>query len=96
MSNNETGTHDYAHIEDSLVCTFREVVSSGAVLSNVKILFDLMPRTKSEHGVVIESIVSEQQQASWLEHLETKVGRARRRDERVNSRADKRLTEWHT
>ena len=46
------------------VYTFREVVSPGPVLPHVEILLNLVASSEPELGVVIETIVSEQNQSS--------------------------------
>lgn len=49
--------------------TFREEVRSGAILANVKVLSQLAAGFKSKHGVIVEAVVPEQEDSSWLQHL---------------------------
>lgn len=49
--------------------TFREEVGPGAVLADVEVLPQLAAGFKSEHGVVVQAVVPEQNDASRLQHL---------------------------
>lgn len=49
--------------------TFREEVGPGAVLSDVEVLPQFAAGFKSEHGVIVQAVVPEQDDASGLQHL---------------------------
>lgn len=46
--------------------TFREEVGSGAILADVEVLPELAATFKSEHGVVVQAVVPEQDHSSGL------------------------------
>lgn len=49
--------------------TFREEVGPGAILPDVEILPQFAAGFKSEHGVVMQAVVPEENNASGLQHL---------------------------
>ena len=53
-----------------LYITCRKIVRSGAILSDIEIFGEFVSRSESEHGIVIETIISEQQASSGLHHLQ--------------------------
>lgn len=49
--------------------TFREEEGPCSILADIEVLPQLAARLKPEHGVVIQAIIPEQDDASRLQHL---------------------------
>lgn len=55
---------------DCFLLTFGEEVGASAVLPDVEVLPQLAAGFEAQHGVVVQAIVPEQDDAPWLQHLE--------------------------
>lgn len=53
----------------SYLLTFREEIRPCAILTHVKVLPKLVARLKTEHGMVIEAIISKQHHPTWFQNL---------------------------
>ena len=45
-------------------CTFREIVSSSAVLPHIEVVRNLVATPKSQHGMIVESIISKEENSA--------------------------------
>ena len=61
--------HTLLYVTAELTC--REVVCSSAVLSNIEAIGKFVSRSKSQHGVVVQAVVTNQHTASGLQYLFT-------------------------
>lgn len=58
-----------SEIKSKSLLTFGEKVGPGPILTDIKVFPQLVTGFKSEHGVIVQSIISEQDDTSRLEYL---------------------------
>lgn len=66
---------DFNHKITTENITFWKIIGSRAVLASIEVFLQLVPSTKSQLGVVIQSIISEQNHTPRPQHLKTGVAR---------------------